>query len=389
MKKIIIIVISILLALSITASGIGYYFSRQSQNNISNPNNSNMNNMDTDNNINESNDNNMDNMDTDNNINESDDNDTEDELLDSEQIAEYKNKYVNMNEKDLLKNEFSKFNITEVNNFNDEIKIYEFSKLIDEDSEKRDILLILENDEKYKFERENEIYELKDNKFYVNNNRVDIIDINGNIKSIQKIFLNIDLSDCAFTDVILLLTTEGEFYYYNYFEKKIHKISSEYKFDSLIQVEFKNNEIFDYAYYYTSPELIARTIDGKLYSIENNKIFDYAYHYKNNNIDDYINLDSTLNVNGEISGYKVKQLIGQYILTTDNKIYSLKENKLVSENQIKNIYIKSPDEYNNYKFELLLVEYENNERDLLFNQVIYGSSCGSGTKWYNWTYFDD
>ncbi len=129
------------------------------------------------------------------------------------------------------------------------------------------------------------------------------------------------------------------------------------------------------------PEIILKTTDNKLYSVLNKKEFDYVYHYEGENNGTYILMTGSIKENNKLLDYKVKQLYGNYLITTDNKLYSIESEKLVNNSKIKNAYIlKNNREEEDY---LMYILFENNEQKFILDyEYNYPFLCGSfGYEW--------
>ena len=218
-----------------------------------------------------------------------------------------------------------------------------------EDETGEEILKLIEDNGEYRlYFTQNYKIELKDNVLYANDKKVNFDN------KVKKVFITEGLTDCLVHSKVLLLTTDSRLYYFDTNNGKVKEINSKYKFTDVYEANLKRLEL---------PILVARTENDEYYSLDDNRILNYVYKY--NIYDDsitYINLDGTIDNKNTI--YKAKEAFGNYVVTTENRLFSLKDNKLVDDKEIKEVYVKRIVEDDD--FYLIYIRYADNT-----NYVVY------------------
>ncbi len=241
-------------------------------------------------------------------------------------------------EQDFSSLKFENSNLNEIVDFNSYVKYIEFNKTTNVDEETSDIMILLENNDEYKSYKEEYKIKIENNSFYVNDKKISIKDNNEELK-VKKVYITGTTDDCFVWSRILVLTTNNKLYYYNYYTKKIKEINPSYKYTDVYEVDFKESDM---------PILVAKTTDNKYYSLIDDKIFNYAHkHYIYDENDEdiiYVNFDGSIE-NSENVSYKAKNIYGSLVLTTENKLFSLDDIKLISDKEVKEIYIKNEDSH--------------------------------------------
>ena len=120
---------------------------------------------------------------------------------------------------------------------------------------------------------------------------------------------------------------------------------------------------------------VAQTTDDELYNLIEKKLYDVyeeeVYVESNYNEAKYV-LKINLNDNSILAGdkdtnYKLKYSFGDYLLTTDNYLFKISDEKLISNNKVKSISVDDLNVDDVLNMHILYVTYENGEKTKLFD----------------------
>ena len=232
-----------------------------------------------------------------------------------------------------------KHNLDSIENLDSYIKYKEFSKEANTDDEDTNGIVTKLLENNDEYKSDKKEYKIK-----IENNNFYVnnkkVSIKDNNKELKvKKVYITESTDDCYVWSKILILTTNNKLYY--YDSDTKKIKA-------INSNYTYTDVYEVDFRESNmPILVAKTTDNKYYSLIDDKIFNYVYKY---NIYDkgevkdsiYINFDGTMENNHNVS-YKVKSIYGNLLLTTDNKLFSLLDINLINDKEVKETYIKNVD----------------------------------------------